>query len=99
MRRKRVGGGGEGGREGRGNWPSSLPRDNRALDLKTRTTTSTRFNLKVFSRTVEKYSTRQASLYYCSPEILVRQFFLEVWPFLACIIIKLLKFDKLFPPL
>ena len=42
------------------------------LDLKTRTTTSWRFNLKVFSRIVEKYSTRKASLYYCSPEILVR---------------------------
>ena len=64
------GGGKEGG--GKGNWPSSLTRYYRALDLKARTTTSTRFNLKVFSRIVEKYSTRKASLYYCSPEILVR---------------------------
>ena len=48
-------GGEGGGREGRGNWPSSLPRYYRALDLKTRMTTSTRFNLKVFSRIFEKY--------------------------------------------
>ena len=48
----------------------------RVLDLRTRTTTGTGFNLKFFSRIlVIKYSTRKASLYYFSPEKLVRLFY------------------------
>ena len=56
--------------------------------------------LKAFSRTLEKYSTRKASLYYFSPEKFVRLFLLErVLPFPDRKMIKLLKFDNLFPPL
>ena len=47
------------------------------LDLRTRTTTSTRFNLKVFSRIVEKFLTQRASLYYLPLEKLVRLFLLK----------------------
>ena len=47
------------------------------LDLRTRTTTSTRFDLKVFARIVEKFFTQGASLYYLPPEKLVRLFLLK----------------------
>ena len=38
---------------------------------------ATGFHLKVFSRILEKYSSRKASLYYVSPETLVQLFLLE----------------------
>ena len=47
---------------------------------------------------LEKYSTRKASLHYFSPEKLVRLFLLEkFYPFSGGKMIKLLKFDNLFP--
>ena len=49
----------------------------RVLDLRTRTTTSRTFYFKVFWRIVEKYTIRKVSLYYFSPEKLVRLFLLE----------------------
>ena len=55
--------------------------------------------LKVFSCILDKYSTRKASFYYIPPENLVRFFLLEkVYPFPGRKMIKLLKFDNLFPP-
>ena len=72
--------------------------DQRALDLRTRATTSIRFNLKVFWRIFEKYSTRGASLYYFSPKKLVRLFLLmNFYPLSGSKMIELLKFDDLFP--
>ena len=53
----------------------------------------------IFSRIVEKRSTRKASLYYFLPEKLVWLFLMEkVQPFPSCKMTKHLKFDNLFPP-
>ena len=67
----------------------------------TRTTTSTRFDRKFYSRIVKKYTPRIASFYYFTPEKVNTVNFLlkEAKPSPDRKIIKLLTFDDLLPSL
>ena len=70
----------------------------RPLDSRARTTT--RFYLKFFALIVKKWTPRNSSLYFFSPERLVLLLLLkEVEPFPNCKMLKPLTFHDLFPPL
>ena len=70
-----------------------------ALDLRTRTSTSTRFNL-MFFLVFSKKDFSESFILLCSPKKLVRLLILkEVKPSPDSKMIKLLTFDNLFPPL
>ena len=72
----------------------------RLLDSRTRTTMSTRFDLKFFSRIVKKMDTPEIFIILFSPEKLALLSLLkEVEPSPDCKMLKLLTFDNLFPPL